>query len=269
MQTNSLNNLNDDDQIFVSYLNDMATRLISEEKSYDFDLKPLFTMFLNEREQEIATSILKKSHDIEYDFFGGYELAQRKCLVLYNKNIEKSKIVYPIALIKITLNNKTIILKHGDFLGSILSLGIKREIIGDILVIDDKSPEEALIFISQTFLNYLLTNIQRIGKEACIVDIADINSVNVPQKNFEDLTIIVASNRLDCYVAAICHLSREKSALFIKSGKVFINQLQCYDIAKKLNEGDILSLRSYGKFKFEKILGNTQKGRIRSNIKKY
>jgi RNA-binding protein YlmH len=256
-------NLNRDDQIFAAYIDDLINNI------YEKPQKPLFTTFLNEREQSIATNILQKNNDIYFDFFGGYKLAERKCLTLYKENIEKSKIIYPIALLKITLNNRSTILEHGDFLGSILSLGIKREIIGDILLTEEKSPQEAYIFISQSFINYLLTNIIKIGKEACSVEIADINSVYLPQKSFEDITVIIASNRLDCYVTAICHMSREKSILFIKSGKVFINQQQCYDVAKKLNEEDILSLRGYGKYKLDKILGNTQKGRIKLNIKKY
>jgi RNA-binding protein YlmH len=261
MQIN--NDLNRDDQIFTAYINDLI-------KSFnEKPLKIIFTTFLNEREQSIAASILLKKNGIQYDFWGGYTFAERKCLILYKENIEKSKIKYPIVLIKITLNNKSIILEHGDFLGSILSLGIKREIIGDILLSENRSPQEAFIFISNSFLNYFLSNINRIGKESCSAEAVDINEEILPQRNFEDITIIIASNRLDCYISAVCHLSREKSALFINSGKVYINQLQCYDAAKKLNEGDILSLRGYGKYKFDKIIGNTQKGRIKLIIKKY
>ena len=82
------------------------------------------------------------SPDTELEFYGGFPDAER-CLFValpeYASEEDKKEL---IAVLEIT-GRDIESLNHRDFLGSLLGLGLKREKIGDILVLEGK----ALVFV--------------------------------------------------------------------------------------------------------------------------
>ena len=71
----------------------------------------------------------------EYVFSGGYDAAERKLLCIYSS--EKPEEPFPARCLNIEVLQKDKTLSHRDYLGALLSLGIKRECVGDILVTED------------------------------------------------------------------------------------------------------------------------------------
>lgn len=79
----------------------------------------------------------------------------------------------------------------------------------------------------------------------------------------------VSSLRLDAIVSAAFSISRGKAQSLIRSEKTTINWTVVSNTSFIVKEGDILSLRGYGRIKLEEVLGNTKKGRIGIEIGRY
>ena len=177
----------------------------------------------------------------------------------YNKN-------FPCKLLKISVNSKFKEYGHKDFLGSLMGLNIKRELMGDL--IQDK--ENAYIPVSDKISDYILTELKQIGRASCTVKEIDIkNGEIVPEYKYDDKFITIPSKRLDSIVSAITNLSRNKVIEPIEKGKVLIDYYEEKDKSKIVEIGSLITIRGYGKYKLFSEHGETKKGKERLLIKKY
>ena len=211
-------------------------------------------------------------------FFGGYLDAQRKQIFLLPQYIvdsaESQEDIF--ALIESELEEAICALKikgsgfrnlsHRDYLGSILALGIEREKLGDISVVDEHS---AIVFCSYEIVDYLLMELSSIGKDSVKVEKTVVERNMTSMQKFQSFTDTVASERLDCVVASIFNLSREKAQNLIKGGFVEYNYEQATKIDVKTDAGDIISARGYGKFVIRDVSQTTKKGRLRLFADRY
>ncbi len=224
---------------------------------------PCFIGFLNESEISSAVKYLTREHFSGYRLFGGYENSER-CMLGISSNSEYIEdYYYPLCGISFRYK-KEYKLGHRDFLGSLMSLGIKREAVGDILT----GEGETVIFVKRELRDYIITQISKIGGVG--VSAQEWNGGCLPRKcDFENLVFTVSSARLDNIVSAVLSLGREKSAEQIRQGRVFVNSAEAVNVSRILKEGDKISVRGYGKFLLKGFSGLTKKGRLKINIKKY
>ena len=155
---------------------------------------------------------------------------------------------------------------HREILGSLIGLGLKRDVLGDIVLLSDT---EAVVFIKKSIAAYIIENLSKIGKTSCTVSEKKSTFLSLPSPKTEKITITIASERLDCFVDAVTNLSREKSSTLVKDGKVFINQVNCQNPSAKIKIGDKISIRGFGKFVVEAAAGQSRKGKLRFQILKY
>lgn len=244
------------DDIFSAKLMDLAN--LSEKIK-----APKFSMFLDERQIYQAQRLLSVSTRERALFFGGYPEASRKMCCVYPDFLEPEQIVFPISVLTAYYRSSDM-LSHRDFLGSLMALGIKREVLGDILVGEGM----ALIYLFDKHVPYLLENIQKIGRVGVrLTEGADPSFVYTPK--FHNISGTVASLRLDSVVALSAGVSREKAAGFIREGLVSVNYEQAESVKLQLKAGDVFSIRGYGKYVLENDIRVTKKERLYVNIKKY
>ena len=88
-------------------------------------------------------------------------------------------------------------------------------------------------------------------------------------RRFETVSDTVASARLDCVVAALANLSRERAQEAVRSGLCEVE----YEVAEVcdmlLEVPCVLSIRGVGKFRLLSLSGPTKKGRLRLMAEKY
>lgn len=217
---------------------------------------PYFTSFFTEEEQAYARQYLKSVHYDNYSFFGGYDNSERKVLGLFYDEPQP----FPVKAILFTFrkNDK---LTHRDFLGSLMSLGIQRDTVGDILVEDGR----AVVFVKSEIRDYISSQISKVGRVG--VAVSSFDASDLPQgRGFEEKEFTVSSMRLDNIVSAVSGLSREKAKNLLISGSVSVNHLPCQKISRVLNEGDKLTIRGKGKYEICGVNGVTKKHRIRISI---
>lgn len=157
-------------------------------------------------------------------------------------------------------------LTHRDFLGAIMSLGVSRSVVGDIAVL---SESEAFVIVHERIAAYIDTELNKIGRDGVKTEIIRLDPMFEIPRRYEESVITVASVRLDGVVKAITGKSREAAAEMVRSGLVELSYSQTEDVSADVANGDILSIRGFGKFVIGKVIGETKSGRIKIEIKKY
>lgn len=242
--------ISDKDELFYSKIDDAVCLCLTRQKPYFFS-------FLSERKQALAKRYLDSVYFENYTFFGGYENSERKVLGLF---FDEQRAKFPVSAIEFRYRNCDK-LTHRDFLGALMSLGIERETVGDILVEDGR----CIVFIKSELKDYITSQLFKIGNTGIKIQDADLNSL--PKgRGFEETDYTVSSLRLDNIVAAITNLSREKTKVLILSGNVSLNFIKTQNVSGILNQGDTLTVRGKGKFVLNGVLGETRKGRIRISV---
>ena len=157
-------------------------------------------------------------------------------------------------------------LSHRAYLGSVLALGLERDALGDILIPDSHS---AILVTSARTADFLSTQLEKVGNDTVTVSRLPDGAPPEGVRRLIPITDTVASPRLDCVVAAICNLSREKAQMTVKSGLVELNYELCEDCDAEVEAPAVISVRGYGKFAVHAFDGITKKGRIRLVAGKY
>lgn len=221
-----------------------------------------YSKFLNISEQ---SEVQMQKYPVKYHFFGGYENAERNIAVFGNDDFgyEPS---YPISFVEIAPVNKKFAdnLSHRDFLGSLMSLGINREMIGDILVNDNA----AVIICVDSVAEYIVNEIDNIKHTTVKCKITDSVPVSV-MPEFDEGELIVSSERIDVLISAVYNMSRNNSQLLIVANKVFCDGREVLSASFVPTVNQIISVRGYGRFVYCGAQRATRKNRIVINIKKY
>lgn len=219
--------------------------------------------FLDIHQRSLAEAMCRRRKGLTYIFYGGYEDAERTVAIFLpdNARLEDDN---PLALVRIIQDGYKE-LSHRDYLGSLTGLGIRREIIGDILVRSDGAD----VMVLKKMADFLLHHYEKAGRVYLKAEIMPIESLIIPEKRFEEKRDTIASLRLDNVIASAFSLSRGKAAEAINDGIVFINDLQCEKMDRLVRKGDKLVIRGKGKAILETIGAVTRKGRTVIKIKKY
>ena len=224
---------------------------------------PQFVGFLDERQAMLARREAQRDGTSSFLFYGGHADAERTMLGIFPENREASVSEFPIA--PLTARYRPVdTLTHRDFLGGLMSCGVERSTVGDILIEDGR----AVLFVSRSMTPYLLDQLEKVGR----VGIKLNEGAEEPYpagRGFETLEGTVSSMRLDAVVAALLLISREKSAALIKAGLVQLRFETTENLSAEVRPEDKLSVRGYGRFQLEKIGSVTRKGRYKFLARKY
>jgi RNA-binding protein YlmH len=224
------------------------------------------TDFLDPRQAFIVTTLVNRSPDVQVRWDGGHEEAERKRALIAPdyRNLDDEDM--GITLIAVTsLDSKLQELDHGDYMGSILALGMKREKIGDIYV-----TEAGCHFLVATEVaDYMRLHLQQVHRVHVQTEQLPLDRLQAAEVKLEELSLSVASLRLDGIASDVYHLSRAKILIPIKAGRCKVNWKPEEDPSKPLRSGDVISLQGFGRFKVLEVEGVTKKGRYRVKIGKY
>ncbi|HEX2985907.1 MAG TPA: YlmH/Sll1252 family protein [Caproiciproducens sp.] len=229
----------------------------------EHDGKPRFVGFLDERQANLAQKIMTNLCYKNYMLWGGYDEAERVVFGVYPEFLTPDTAQFPITPITAAYRRSDTP-THRDFLGSLLGKGIQRETLGDILVGEGR----CVLFVRSEIADFVISQTEKVGRIGVALTAGAEEPLPAAHR-FEDLSVIVASNRLDCIVAAFTGISREKSADLIRSGLVMLNHEISTDVSVSVAQGNKLSIRGKGRFLLDRLGPMTQKGRLCVAGKKY
>ncbi len=241
----------------------LIDRISDRIKKCDRYASASFSSFLDEAEQAVVEDNVS-SFGYNTVFFGGYSDAMRRVFGVFPEWEEPDFEQFPITCIKISYGFGDS-LSHRDYLGSILGLGLERAKVGDIIVLDDG----AYVFVSSDIAEYIVANLDKVGRRGVKVKILSAYDIQIPEPRFETINCIAASTRLDAVVSSMLSLSRKDGVALITDGRVMVNHRLRYDGQKGVKEGDLLSVRGFGRYVLSGIGNNTRSGRIHIKVQKY
>lgn len=203
-----------------------------------------------------AHSVISQERTV---FSGGYDGAERQALFFLPDWLEKDAFLSEdsLHLLKITPAEPTG-LSHRDYLGSLLSLGIRREKTGDILV----QPDHAQLIVFPELIPYLTSNLTHIGRTSARVEEIPFSALTLPEKHTTTFTRTVASLRCDSVLSAAFSLSRGDAAEAMKKGLVSIDHLPEEKPDRPVKSGCLLVVRGMGRARMETEQTQSRKGRI-------
>ena len=244
-----------DDKNFMSQMCDKADRAQKTGK-------PVYTKFFAPREQNMISERLSRFCDIKS--YGGYPDSERNMMCFFDRENLWEEFDFPLTVLKIMPTNKKEY-SHRDYLGAILSLGIKRELIGDIVI----NESTAYVFCHNEISDYIMFNLEKIANARVVITVCDVTEISVPQRSYKQKDDTISSLRLDCVISAALNMSRGNSLDVVKRGLVCHNYEQASSPSVVVKSGDIISVRGFGKFEVYTDGNLTKKGRYHIQTKKY
>jgi len=194
-------------------------------------------------------------------FWGGFEDAERKTIYF----LPDSDTVPDYGNLCVLCSKTASKLTHREVLGSLMSLGVDRKLIGDILISDTHVQIIAKKEISQ----FIIQNFLRAGRTKLMFQMAEISDITLPEKQTKELSGTIKTLRLDSVVALAFGISRTNAKDFINASKVFVNDKNVIKSDFMVNEGDKLTLRGKGKAFLREIGSLSRKERIFVKIERY
>lgn len=253
-----------DDKILVSSFDDKISRCKS-------DCVITVTRFLDLRQQGIFL-LHKRDSEVVPLLFGGYKESERKIGVyvpkIYGVSTEDELIDYGVEdflrAVRIE-KDKFSTLSHRDYLGAIMSLGVKREAVGDILP-DEKG---ANIVVVKEIAPHIVKNLDRIGRGSCKCEEISLYNLESVTAETHEVFATVASLRLDNIVSTAFSVSRKLACEGIEQKKVFVDGVMCDKADKKVAVGSKIVFQGRGKVVLQEQNGLSKKDRPKIVIKKY
>jgi len=231
--------------------------------------------FLDLHQRKIASDYCKsRKLPVRYLFYGGYEDAERCRPVFLPDYIElpagtdgwqvPEEVSDLVRVVRVNAPKGGRILTHRDYLGSLLALGIDREVTGDILVRqpDAKTGGGADIIVEASVAEFIGTHYDKAGRTNLTAEILPIGRLETGAQTIVQKRDTVASLRLDNIVSSAFALSRAKAAEAIRRGIVSVNSMECLKVDQEIGEGDRIVLRGKGKTVLAEAGGRSRKDRI-------
>ena len=220
-----------------------------------------------------------KTTDREYNeytdvyYYGGYGASDRQIALFvpkfYHIDVLEEFLSYneddnPLCIVRLK-KDKFTTLSHRDYLGAIMGLGLKREMVGDIKVTDDGAD----VFCLKSASEYICENLKKTGRGSVTGEILPVSSFDSTGDKFELCFTTVASLRLDGVISAFFNLSRSKAVETVNKGLVYVNSSQCLKCDHTIKEGDKIVLRGKGKTILTHVKGTSKKGKLKIEYKRY
>jgi RNA-binding protein YlmH len=223
------------------------------------------TDFLDPRQCHIVTSLANRA-EVKLRLDGGYEGAERKRAVITPEYRDPDTEDIGIKVLSVTSpDSRFAELEHGDFLGAILGLGVKRDRVGDIHL----SGMTCHILVAEEISEYFTLNLNQVHRVGVSTELLPLDRLLATEVKLEEMALSVASLRMDGIVSDVWRLSRAKVLIPIKAGRCRLNWKVEEDPSAPLKDGDVVSLQGFGRFKVLEVEGMTKKGRMRVRIGKY
>lgn len=216
--------------------------------------------FLDPYEVNLSRTILNRFSEISYYVDGGYQDSERSVIYIYPEYIVNPK-NEEISIFELKIKNGSI--KHKDVLGTLISLGIDRRKIGDIIF----NQNVFNIFVRREISDYIYFNLKKIKNYP--IHISEIKRDNIINYKPEYMVkkVIVNSLRADALISSIYSVSRNTAQNLITSRNLKVNFKYEDKPSFLIKEKDIMSIKGKGRAILDEVLGQTKKDKFILKIK--
>ena len=216
------------------------------------------SFFLDPLEQKTIGEIANKN-SIDITFLGGNENCERKVFVA---NYYYLPLFAPNYISVLDFESEDI--GHPDVLGALLHLGIDRNSIGDISILDGKVE----FAIEKDLADFVEFNLAKIKNESIKIKQKPDAKLELTKATYEEYSGFVSSLRIDNLISLIASTSRSRAKEIVKSGLVKVDFQIIEDPSFQIEENTNISIRRMGRFIFDTIDGYSKKGNYHISYRK-
>ncbi|KAI4453144.1 pyrroline-5-carboxylate reductase [Holotrichia oblita] len=247
----------------------LASRLLDLAEGALKSRKYKVSEFLDPHGFNIAETVAAHYPGISLLSSGGYEGAERLKAAFIEKNflemVSDEAIDYSLNAISLTWDWRYYNLSHRDVLGALMGQGIKREVIGDIIMQKDACQ----IVLDSKITGYIQSNFTQIAQASVTIETIDLKDIEPKEEKIKDIKATVASLRLDSVAAAGFGMSRSRMAEEIAAAKLKVNWQETTNASHSVKLGDVISMRGRGRVEVCEIPGKTKKGRFSIALRRF
>ncbi|MDO4283039.1 MAG: YlmH/Sll1252 family protein [Clostridia bacterium] len=248
-----------DERILMSSILDKAIKF---ERSNTLS----FTNFLNLNELYIAKKILD-FFNVKYVVFSANDYVEKKNIAFVPEYLDTERVFLEhVSCLKIEPFGNSKVL-HRDYMGAIYSLGVRRELIGDIIL----DHAGAYFFCMKNMEEFFLMNLISVGKQEVKVEPIDLMSDEVKNLSVSliEKECMIPSFRVDALLSEVYCLSRRETKEKIIKGDLFINDKNIFQPNTLIQKDDVISFKKCGKLRVGNEIRRTKSSNIVIKILKY
>lgn len=225
-----------------------------------------YTGFLNLAELGLLAQAEGRLRHVPHALWGGADGCERKVLRFGDAALCGYEEAWPIACVRIRPVNAKFAdaLTHRDFLGALMHLGVERSTMGDIRVEENCG----FAFVLERVAPFLVEQLTQVRHTTVACELLESLPAYAGLRT-QEVCVRVASARLDALLAQLYQLSRGEAQALVSGGRVFVNERLQESGSYAPGEGEIISVRGYGKFVYKGITGATKKGKLVAALEKY
>ncbi len=251
----SFHKLTEEDRLLLKKTEDCA-RAVEKYKS------PQFTKFISRHERVVFENFGNVSPFVRTMIWGGAEDTERNLIGLFPDFQEPGEALFPISAVKINAPEP---LGHRAVLGSVLGLGIERSLLGDIFPHD----AGAVLFCLNSIGEFIAMNLTRVGRVGVTAEVVDVGTFSVGPKEKKEIGGTVSSLRLDAVLSMATGKARAKVQKMIAAGAVQVNWTIEENPSYAVSQGDVFSVRGFGRMQLSSVGGKSKKDRIWIVVEQY
>lgn len=214
------------------------------------------TSFLDPREQYILEVIVGSFEDMKVSYFGG-QSAERKRAIIAPSYFEPTEGDFEEVLIQINYPEKFVSIQHQHVLGTLMSLGIEREQVGDILVGDTIQ-----FVLTKQLESYIMMELTKIKGATVKLDSIPFKDMIQSKENWNIHHSTVSALRLDVVLKEMIRKSRSIAKQLIEKKRVKVNHTLIDSPDFQLQNNDLLSIQGFGRAQIIDIGGKTKKEKV-------
>ena len=214
------------------------------------------TSFLDPRGQYILEVIVGSFEDMKVSYFGG-QSAERKRAIIAPSYFEPTEGDFEEVLIQINYPEKFVSIQHQHVLGTLMSLGIEREQVGDILVGDTIQ-----FVLTKQLESYIMMELTKIKGATVKLDSIPFKDMIQSKENLNIHNSTVSSLRLYVVLKEMIRKYRSIAKQLIEKKRVKVNHTLIDSPDFQLQNNDLLSIQGFGRARIIDIGGKTKKEKV-------
>lgn len=243
---------------------ELAARILDAAETAIRNRRFFITEFLDPHGFSIAETVAAYEDSLLLQAQGGFESAERLKAAFVCRDY-RGDVPSALEAVAIEWDSRYYQLSHRDVLGGLLALGVKRGVLGDILM----TAGGCQIIVDSSITPFLLSELQRIGAANVKISKTELSQLQPRPETVKEIRSTVASLRLDSVAAAGFGTSRTQMTEEIQAEKVKVNWKDSKSPAQIIKVGDVVSFRGRGRVEIIEITGQTKKGRTGVLLKRY
>lgn len=149
-------------------------------------------------------------------------------------------------------------IQHQHLLGTLMSFGIERDQIGDIIV-----GEQLQFVLTNQIKSYIMMELTHIKRATVKLNAIPIENMVESKEQWQTHHATVSALRLDVVLKEMIRKSRTIAQTLIQRKRVKVNHTIVEAVDFQLDEGDLISIQGYGRAKMIEIGERTKKDKLK------